>query len=167
MSRPVSSYAALFPLSAALTLALTSAGFAMSDYEFLKDAIRGDNSEVLLGQLAATNASRSDVKSFARTLVDDHTKARVEASGLVQQMGVEATNAPDSEAGEEWERLKQLKGEAFDKEFVRYMIDDHKKDIAAFNREAYSTRGPAQELASRSLPTLQKHLDMAESLASR
>lgn len=139
----------------------------MSDYEFLKNAIRGSESEVFLGRLAATNASRGDVKSFGQMLVDDHSKARDEARGLVQQMGMIASNGPNSEAGEEWETLKQLKGDAFDKEFVRYMIDDHKKDVAKFRREASNGRGPAQDFASRTLPTLQKHLEMAEGLASR
>jgi putative membrane protein len=167
MSRPASSRAACLLLGAALFLGTTSASFAVSDYEFLKNAIRGSESEVFLGRLAATNASRGDVKSFGQMLVDDHSKARDEATGLVQQMGMIATNAPNSEAGEERETLKQLKGEAFDKEFVRYMIEDHKKDIAAFRREASARPGPAKDFASRTLPTLQKHLDTAEGLASR
>jgi len=164
MSRPVSSYVASLSLSAALFLGMTTASFAISDQEFLDNAIHGDSSEVLLGQLAANSASRSDVKSFGQMLVDDHSKSRVEASGLVQQMGLVTTTAANSEAAEEWDTLKRLKGERFDKEFVRYMIDDHKKDIAAFRREAASGRGPAKDFAARSLPTLQKHLEAAEAL---
>jgi putative membrane protein len=167
MRRPVSSCTASVSLGAALWLAMTTGSFARSDLAFLDNAIHGDNSEVLLGQLAVTHASRSDVKSFAQTLVEDHSKARTEASGLVQQMGMIASPAANSAAAEEGEALRQMKGEAFDNEFLRYMIADHKKDIEVFRREASDGRGPAKELAERELPTLQKHLDAAERLASR
>jgi putative membrane protein len=44
------------------------------------------------------------------------------------------------------------------------MVKDHKKDIAAYRKEAMSKGGPAQQYAKASLPTLEKHLRMAESL---
>jgi putative membrane protein len=43
------------------------------------------------------------------------------------------------------------------------MVKDHKKDIAVYKREAKSS-GPAASYAAQSLPTLHKHLQLAESL---
>ncbi len=57
-----------------------------------------------------------------------------------------------------------LNGSEFDREFARYMVQDHEKDISKFKNEASSGRGAVPQLAERTLPTLDKHLHMAESL---
>jgi putative membrane protein len=44
------------------------------------------------------------------------------------------------------------------------MVEDHQKDIAEFKKEAGSGHGPAQQLATQTLPTLEKHLQIAKSL---
>jgi hypothetical protein len=46
---------------------------------------------------------------------------------------------------------------------VRATIEDHKKDIAAYEKEAQGT-GPVAEMAQQTLPTLKKHLAAAEAL---
>jgi putative membrane protein len=52
----------------------------------------------------------------------------------------------------------------FDKEFTRVMVEDHQKDIAEFKNEAANGHGPVQQLAAETLPTLEKHLQIAKSL---
>jgi putative membrane protein len=46
---------------------------------------------------------------------------------------------------------------------VRATIEDHKKDIAAYEKEAQGT-GPVAEMAQQTLPTLKKHLEAAQKL---
>jgi putative membrane protein len=60
-----------------------------------------------------------------------------------------------------------LSGNAFDKEFVRYMVKDHTKDIAMFQNEAKNGAGEASELAQKTVPVLQKHLETAQALAKK
>jgi len=59
-----------------------------------------------------------------------------------------------------------MSGVAFDREFVSYMVEDHRKDIADFKKEASNDKGPADRLAQKQLPTLEKHLKIAQSLSS-
>ena len=54
----------------------------------------------------------------------------------------------------------------FDKEFIQVMVADHQKDIAEFKKQAASGRGPAEQLAAQTLPTLEKHLRIAAPLKS-
>jgi putative membrane protein len=68
---------------------------------------------------------------------------------------------PDAKAEET--KLNALTGADFDKEFVRATIEDHKKDIAAYEQAAKGT-GPVAEMAQQTLPTLKKHLAAAEAL---
>ncbi|MDB5418353.1 MAG: putative outer membrane protein [Phenylobacterium sp.] len=130
------------------------------DRHFLMDAIRGDNSEVMLGQLAAERGASPQVRDYGRMLHDDHARARDAALRVAAGMGVPNTREAMPEARQEARKLQRLTGPAFDREFVRYMVQDHRKDIAEFRREAHG-RGPAAELAQATLPDLQKHLDTA------
>ena len=80
-SRKVVTPAIGLALSAvALVSALSGSAMAKSEKGFLSDAIKGDNSEIELGRLALSKSSDDDVKAFAQTLVDDHTKAKAQAA---------------------------------------------------------------------------------------
>ena len=45
------------------------------------------------------------------------------------------------------------------------MVQDHKKDIAEYQKEAKRNDGQVSQYASATLPTPQKHLESAQSLA--
>lgn len=146
--------AALVPLSAR----------ADSPREFLYNALKGDNSEIMLGNLAADRARDSGVRDFGRTLVSDHSKARGEVLDVGRRFGIRPTREMAPEARDERDRLMGLSGRDFDREFVRYMIDDHRKDIGDFRDEAREHHGQVSDLAGRQLPTLHEHLRIAMSL---
>lgn len=148
------------------TLGLAPA-LADSPRDFLKKAIRGDNSEITLGRLGERRAETPAVRSFSQTLVADHTRARSEALRLAAHMRMRAPRGPQREALEEGRRLSALSGWAFDAEFARYMVQDHQRDIATFRQEASAGRGATSALAQRQLPTLRKHLEMAQRLDGR
>jgi len=146
--------AALVPLSAR----------ADSPREFLYNALKGDNSEIMLGNLAADRARDSGVRDFGRTLVSDHSKARGEVLDVGRRFGIRPTREMAPEARDERDRLMGLSGRDFDREFVRYMIDDHRKDIGDFRDEAREHHGRVSDLAGRQLPTLHEHLRITMSL---
>ena len=146
--------------------AFSRPAFAETDKSFVSDAIKGDASEIVLGQLALSKAG-DGVKSFAQTLVDDHTRAKAQASSVAEKLGVTPPDGVAPEAEQELTKLQRLSGVAFDQEFVRYMVDDHEKDIAKFRDEAANGGGDARQLASASLPVLEKHLQMATALQAK
>jgi putative membrane protein len=59
-----------------------------SSTEFIKKAAAGGMAEVQLGNLAQERASSDDVKSFAKRMVDDHTKANDDLKQVAQKKGV-------------------------------------------------------------------------------
>lgn len=137
---------------------------ADSPREFLYNALQGDNSEIMLGNLAADRARDPAVRDFGRTLVSDHSQARGEVLDVGRRFGIRPTREVAPEARDERDRLMGLRGHDFDREFVRYMIDDHRRDIDDFRDEAREHHGPVSDLAARQLPTLREHLRMARSL---
>ncbi len=144
----------------------TTTGATNIDTAFLTDAIKGDNSEIQLGQLAQTKAASKGVKDFGQTLVTDHGKAKDQASTLAQQANMTVPTEMKPEAKSELQKLQGMSGAAFDKEFVSYMVQDHKKDIAKFQQEANGS-APVADMAKQQLPTLKKHLDIAQGLQGK
>jgi len=134
-----------------------------SAQEFLTNAMKGDNSEIKLGQLAADKGQSAGTKTFGQTLVTDHTKAKQQVADLDRSMGISPTDEMMPKAQAEYTKLQAMSGAAFDKEFASYMVDDHKSDISDFEAQTKATDQTAK-LAQKQLPKLRKHLKMAQSL---
>jgi putative membrane protein len=154
----------LVTLGATLILCGSAASAsAKSDKAFLKDAIQGNLGEVSLGQLAQKNGNSEGVRSFGQMLVQDHSASNQKATALAKKEGVTPPTEPKPEAKAEQDKLSKLSGDAFDKEFVNYMVKDHQKDIEEFEKQAKGSDEVAS-FAKDTLPTLQKHLQTAQSL---
>ena len=145
-------------------LLVSSAAGAAPASKFLHDAIQGDNSETRLGTLIAARGSSAEVRSFGRTLVRDHSTARVQAAALARRMRVSVPTSIMPEARTEYAKLQRLRGRAFDREVRRYMINDHREDIAKFEAQTRNGDRQTAALARAQLPTLRKHLRIAQSL---
>ena len=52
------------------------------------------------------------------------------------------------------------------RKFAAEMIKDHKKEIAEYKKMAKRQNDPAAAYAADTLPTLQKHLETAQSLSN-
>jgi putative membrane protein len=150
-------------LFTAALLASSAAGAAPAPI-FLHEAIQGDNSEIRLGKLVAARGSSAAVRSFGRTLVLDHSTARAQAAAVAQRMGVSVPNSMMPDARSEYAKLERLHGRAFDREVRRHMIRDHQADIAKFETQARTGEHRTAALARTQLPTLRKHLRIAESI---
>ena len=144
--------------------AAATAATAPSPSDFVSDAIKGDNAEIQMGKLAEDQGGSAAVKRFGRTLVADHTKAKSQMDQVAEQVGVKPTTEVPADADAEMKKLQGLKGADFDKEFASHMVDDHQKDIDKFQAEAAAKNGPASKVAAEQLPTLRKHLKMAQAL---
>jgi putative membrane protein len=155
---------ALLTLAAGVALGATTAR-AAPPRQFLADAIKGDNSEMALGDIGARRGDSQGVRDFGTRLHGDHAQARVEAVAVARALRVPVPSGMMPEAARERTRLQRLSGPAFDREFVRYMVNDHREDIAKFERQARTGDRRTAALAQAQLPTLREHLRIAESLA--
>ena len=150
---------------AAMIMAASSvSAHAATPRQFLEYAIRGDDSEIMLGRIGQMRGDSPSVREFGHILFEDHRKAKAQAASVAERLGMPVPENPIGQAVEERERLARLSGEPFDREFVRYMVNDHRHDIADFRKEMARHDGAVSRLAREQLPTLQKHLDIAMSL---
>lgn len=163
--KPISLACAVSIFAAASVMPAVAAS-SSSDMTFAADAARGGLAEVELGQLALQNASSQQVKQFAQRMVSDHTQANEE---LMQTAKSENLNLPmqvDEKQKTEIDRLRGLSGSAFDSAYMQHMVQDHQKDVAEFRKEAEGGNNPGlKSFALKYLPTLQQHLQQAQSIA--
>lgn len=147
------------------TAATPTAGATDHAAQFLTDAMKGDNSEVRVGQLAQDKGSSQAVKDFGKMLADDHGKHKDQLAQLASALNVPAADETKPEADATYKKLQGMSGADFDKAFAAAMVEDHQKDINTYQQEVTSG-DPAQvtDLAKQTLPTLQKHLETAQSL---
>jgi len=104
-----------------------------TDRNFIMKAAKGGREEVELGQLAQGKASSDAVKQFGQRMVEDHGSANKELMDLASSKGVqldEKAARKDPMLG----KLSKLQGQAFDREYVKEMVKDHKQDVAEFRR---------------------------------
>ena len=137
-----------------------------ADQTFLKEAIEGDLAEVDMGKLAQGKAQSQAAKQFGQMLEQDHGQHLQKAKEMAQQMGLTPPTEPNAHQKKMYDELSDLSGAQFDKKFAQEMVSDHKKDINKYEKEAKS-KGPLASFAQKTVPTLQKHLQTAESLAGQ
>jgi putative membrane protein len=135
------------------------------DTLFVAKASAGGMTEIAASKLADSHAKSDSVKSFASTMVTDHTKAGDELSSTAQKDGFTPATVPTSAQQAKLTKLGTLNGAAFDKAYKSMMLTDHMQTIALFKKEAASGKsGDLKSFASDTLPTLKQHLAMAKKL---
>jgi putative membrane protein len=133
---------------------------------FLEDAIRGNFSEVTLGRMIENRGASAEVRRFGAMLVRDHGKGLMEAQQIASRRHLEIPATLTPEARSEERKLRRLSGRAFDREVRRYMIEDHRKDIAKFEAQARSGDRATSRYAAATVPVMRHHLATARSLPS-
>ncbi len=144
-------------------------GMAASEQDktFLKKAVQSSNFEIKAGKLAQKNSDSQDVKDFGKQMEADHTKLNNAMLPVAQDAGKASLpmGVPDKDK-DELKKLKSLKGQAFDQEYIKTMAMSHQEAVQAFKQEASQGQLPAEkQAAQQGLPIIQQHLEMAQKLA--
>jgi len=140
-----------------------TAKLSRGDRKFIEEAAKGGMAEVQLGKLAAEKAQNPQVKQFGQRMVDDHTKANSQLQQIASTKNVSLPQDVDRSHRREYERLQKLSGADFDREYMKHMVSDHKKDVKEFQKTAKSAKDPdLKNFAQTTLPTLEEHLRQAQ-----
>ena len=141
----------------------TKANLSDQDKKFADAAAKGGMMEVMMGQLAATNANSATVKSLGQMMVKDHGKANDELKKWATATGYTLPTSLDADQQKQYDDLKAKKGAEFDRMYTDLMVTDHQKDIAEFKKEASGgSEASLKSFASTTLPTLEHHLMESE-----
>ena len=144
-------------------VALAASDLTRSDRKFVEEAAQGGMAEVELGKLAQQKAASDQVKQFGSKMAADHQKANEQLKKIAAAKGINLPADMSSSDRREFDKLQKKSGADFDREYMKEMVSDHKKDVKEFQSTAKSANDPdIKNFASSTLPTLQQHLDMAQ-----
>ncbi|MDO1446045.1 DUF4142 domain-containing protein [Rhodocytophaga aerolata] len=134
------------------------------DAEFMMKAAASGMFELQASELALQKASSQSVKEFAKKMKDDHTKANSELKALAAKKNITLPTSLDKEHLDKIEDLREETGTDFDAEYMEAMHKAHEKDVELFEdiSEEDDVDAEVKAFASKTLPTLRSHNDMAE-----
>ena len=136
-----------------------------SDAKFAVEAANGGMAEVVLGKLASEKATNQKVKDFGTMMVTDHSKANDELKALAHKLNITLPDSISSDESKTRDDLAKNSGADFDKAYVNNMVDDHKKDVKAFEDAAKNCKdSDLKAFANKTLPTLKMHLEAIEKI---
>jgi putative membrane protein len=136
-----------------------------ADMKFAMTAAQDSMTEVELGRLAVQKGMSDAVKQFGQRMIDDHTNANQQLMQLASTKGMTLPTALDAKHAAMVQKFQAMNGAAFDRAYAKQMVQDHKKAVDLFQKQA--DRGMDTDLkafASQTLPVLQGHLSMAQAL---
>ena len=144
-----------------------SASLASQDREFLERATEGNIAEVAIGSLVDGRARMPEVTALGRMVAADHAASQKQLTAIAASKKIAVpTSLGEHQAS--YDRLVDLKGDDFDREFARVMVDEHQMAIELFRGEATSGTDPALKIvAATALPRLQTHLQHAQALSAK
>jgi putative membrane protein len=138
-----------------------------SDATFLQDAVHTETTEAQIGQLALQKSSSSGVKKLGQMLIEDHSSGGQEATRLANTMQVSLTMSPADDQEATYRALSGLSGTSFDNAFINAVIKNSSAAIEKYEAQAQSGDGEVAAYANKTLPLLERHLDMARMLKMR
>jgi putative membrane protein len=142
---------------------------SLSDKYFLKSAAQSGAYEIEGSQLALNKAKSAEVKAFAKHMVEDHSKAAAELKALAGKKGVELPAKPSLLQRTSLKFLDTHKGASFDDSYAENVgVDAHESAVELFTEAADDADdADVKKFAQQTLPTLQKHLEMAKALKAK
>jgi putative membrane protein len=142
------------------------AQLSSAEQNFVQKAALSNFTEVQMGQLAATNANDTLVKTFGQQMVTDHTSANNELQQL--QNGYSNVTWPtmlDAQHDSLKTQLDSASGYQFDSLYITSQIADHQMADSLFSDQiSNGTTQALKDYASKYLPIIQMHMQKLDSL---
>ncbi len=150
------------------TMATPSIAVAPADQDFIAAAAKGGMAEVAMGEMGVQRSANAEVKAFSERIVKDHTNANNELTQLASTRGVTLPVDMGEDHKATSGHLGGLPASEFDKAYMTQMIEDHIKDIAAFETASQTATDPElKAFAAKTLPILMEHLQMAKNTQAK
>ena len=137
-----------------------------AERSFINEAAGIGLYEVEGGQMAAAKGTQPAVRAFGTMLVAQHRAAYGELQAVARANGITLPINVEADKRSKLDRLAQLSGAAFDREFVQTVgITDHEAAVARFTAVGRDVRDPSLKAwIDKTLPALQAHLQEARQL---
>ncbi len=145
----------------------------IDDAQIAAIVVTANQVDIEAGKLAAAMSTNSSVVAFAQRMVTDHTGVNEAATALVTRLKVTPKENPTSaslqQAGDaNLARLRNLRGAAFDREYVAHEVAYHQQVIDAIEGTLIpgASNAELKALLVKVRPAFDAHLEHARQLQS-
>lgn len=136
------------------------------DRMFLRGAAESGIAVVKFSQLAIERSPSDDVKTFARSIVDDHTKLNADLGRVADTLGVMLPKEMNKADKAEYSKLQALSGNDFDTAYLALMVRDHHRAMREFRMESNTVNDAAlRDAVDSGKHTIHEHLVEVNKLA--
>ena len=104
----------------------------MRDKVFVHEVGEVAVAELQLGQLASQKANNDDVKKFAQKMVDEHSELADLLKPMAASIDVKLPTRMGKNDQAEYDKLKGMSGAEFDKEFLSYIVAQHRHNLREY-----------------------------------
>lgn len=144
---------------------------ALTDAQIAKIVVVADDIDIHAAKLAVKKTSNPDVKSFAETMIRDHTAVNKKAISLAKELGMKpkssaTTRSLEAGAKKELKALKALKGTDFDKAYIDNEVSYHEAVIGMLDQTLLPDARNSQlkSLLESGRPIFEAHLEHAKQI---
>jgi putative membrane protein len=140
-------------------------GIAPKTVDFVKEATMSDMLEIEAAKIAQQKGDANE-KLFAAQMITDHTKTSSELKQMVSgDLKAALPTALDDSSQKKLDKLRNAKPDDFASEYDPMQVSAHKDATSLFERYAKGGDDPKlKDWASKTLPALQHHLQMAQDM---
>jgi putative membrane protein len=137
---------------------------------YVEQTAISDQFEISAAQAALQKASTDEVRSFARMMIDDHTKAgeRLAEAAKGQDLATSLPPSIDAPRSQLLQDLASATEQDFDRLYMRTQVEAHTAALKL--QQDYSSFGanPAlKAIATQRVPITKRHLDQAQTILDR
>lgn len=133
--------------------------------DFVEEASAAGIAEIESAKLALQKSTAGDVKSFAQSVITDHTAANRELASIAAKKKLKVSTEAELLNKAKAAVLKQRDGESFDEAYANNQVKAHEDAIALFKKASVSPDAELAKFAVATLPKLEHHLHEAQVLA--
>jgi putative membrane protein len=143
-----------------------------ADADFIKRVHEANQKEIAMARMASEKAESAKVKSYATKVINDHEAADKRLMAYAERKApdvkAEGRSTGAQVADQSHDRLSNLSGSDFDKEFVNLMVEEHDKalDLLKSARESASDK-QLRAIYDGMVPKIEAHKRMARDLADK
>lgn len=136
------------------------------DANFVLKSSESNLVEIELGKLAQKQSSNDRVREFGAKMAKDHGKTSDELADIAKKNGFAMAKEASKEHKDMCEKLKKISGADFDRQYMTGQVKAHRSAVKLFTDQAKNGQNAdLRSFASKTLPTIEEHLKMAEEIA--
>jgi len=133
--------------------------------DFVEDASAAGVAEIETAKLALEKSTAADIKTFAQSIIKDHTAANRELATIASKKKLKVATEAELLNKAKAAVLKQRDGESFNAAYANNQVNAHKDAIELFKKASVSPDAELASFAVATLPKLEHHLHIAQELA--